>query len=103
MFAQFVVAAIIAAPEEFLARGIRKLKEFVEKDLAAVATREARTAAAEHSALEARWEMEAKAKNIRELITEIESAGVRLNLPAEDDDRIVCTGGQILLLSTKFG
>jgi hypothetical protein len=94
-FARFLVDAVIAAPEEFISREIRKLKAFIEKDLEAAAARERAREANDQSALDQRWAVEAKQMSIVAIFAEIERTGIRLSLAAEDGDRIVCKGGNL--------
>jgi hypothetical protein len=93
--ANFVLNAIVAAPDDLVNTQILVLRTFAEMDLKAVELREAQKTAAEQRELDARWEAEAKAKNIRELLAEIESTGILLSLSAEDDDKIVCKGANL--------
>jgi len=86
---------IATAPEAIFSEEIQRFRTMVEHEVAQAQQREERAAREEQRATEELWAAEAEKKNIRELITEIESSGVRLSLSAEDDDKIICTGGNL--------
>jgi hypothetical protein len=87
--ARFVISAIVDSRDDLVNTEIRKLREFAEKDREEVAERARRQEAADAWALERRWESEARAMGVGELLAACETGG-KLSL---DGDRIVVRGG----------